>query len=286
LLAEHEIYSPDILTIGIDVYNIEPEAIGCKVHFYDGLEVPNLQDHILNNVKLNDLKIPDPEKDGRMPLIIEAARKLNSKIGKDIYICVAVSGPFSLATGLIGLENILFAIIEQPEYIEKVLNYCLITLKKYTESIIKAGLEVIVFDSAVSPPMISPKQYKNIIFSFTKDLFDFLKSNNCKLLSYIVGGNTEGILESTLCLGANTILCDFNADLDLYLEKSKEKNVLLRKNINPAIFSSSDDEILKETAKILKKGKSYSGFILGTGILQYNTKPEKVQLVRRQINSL
>lgn len=36
LLAEYERVQPDALTIGIDVYNVEAEAVGCKVTYYEG----------------------------------------------------------------------------------------------------------------------------------------------------------------------------------------------------------------------------------------------------------
>jgi uroporphyrinogen decarboxylase len=285
LLAEYDMYSPDILTVGIDVYNIEPEAIGCKVKFSNGLEVPIIQEHILGNSNLKELKIPDPEKDGRMPLIIESARRINTKVGKNVYVCVAISGPFSLAASLMGQENILFAMMEDPDYVIEVLKYCLSVLKIYIDQITKSGLDIVVFDSAASPPMVSPNQYKNIILPVVQELFGILKSKGCKFLSYIAGGNTQGILDNILTTGANNILCDFNADLDLYLEKSKDKNILLRKNINPALVTSDDEELRSEVIKLLQKGKNYSGFILGTGILQYDTRPEKVKIIQESINS-
>jgi uroporphyrinogen decarboxylase len=286
VLAEYETYSPDILTVGIDVYNIEPEAIGCKVHFSEGYDVPIIQDHILDRANLKDLKIPDPSKDGRMPIIIDSANRANAKIGKNVFICTAISGPFSMAASLIGQENILFAMIDNQEYIKEVLNYCFSVSKKYIEEIAKYGLEVVMFDSSASPPMVSPDQYKNIIFPVVKELYEFQKSKGSKFLSYIVGGNTQGILDSILMTGANNILCDFNADLDFYLGKSREKNILLRKNINPAkITSGTDNEIMEEVTTLLKKGRIYSGFILGTGILQYDTQPERVKLIQHIINN-
>ena len=36
LLKEHELIGADALTVGIDVYNLEAEAAGCKVTFYEG----------------------------------------------------------------------------------------------------------------------------------------------------------------------------------------------------------------------------------------------------------
>ena len=72
VLAEHKIYNPDILVVGIDIYNIEAEAIGCEINFDTDNGVPTIKSRVLNESNLKELKIPDPKKDGRMPLIIEA----------------------------------------------------------------------------------------------------------------------------------------------------------------------------------------------------------------------
>jgi uroporphyrinogen decarboxylase len=287
IIAEHQIYQPDIITVGIDIYNIEAEAIGCKLNYVDGVMVPVIGEHILDSVDLNDLNIPDPNKAGRMPMIIDTAKRVNSKIGDDVYVCVGISGPYSLAASLMGQENLLMSSIENPEYMNKVLVYSLSVIKKYTQSILDCGLEVVVFDSAAAPPFVSPTMYKNSILLLTKDLFDFLKQNGAKFLSYIVGGDTKAILDDMLNTGANNILCDFNADLDLYLTKVREKTVSLRKNINPAIISLNNEEELSiKVSEILNKGRSYPGFILGTGILAYDTPIERVKFIKKLVDAI
>jgi uroporphyrinogen decarboxylase len=281
VMAEYEVYRPDLLTVGIDIYNIEAEAIGCKVNYPDDIMVPTIREHILDSVNLDDLIFPDPERDGRMPMIIDAAKRVNSKIGNEVYVSVGISGPYSLASSLLGQMNLLMSSIENPEYIENILKYCLKVIMEYTKSILDNGLEVIVFDSASAPPLVSPSMYKNSIFPIIKDLYGFIKGNNAKFLSYIVGGNTVSILDNILDTGANNILCDFNADMDIYLEKSRMKNITLRKNINPVLIKSDNrEELSKEVKEIINKGKDYPGFIIGTGILDYQTPVEKVKYLK------
>ncbi|NLH75514.1 MAG: hypothetical protein GX465_00560, partial [Acidobacteria bacterium] len=36
LARERELYGPDALTVGLDVYNVEAEAAGCAVRYFDG----------------------------------------------------------------------------------------------------------------------------------------------------------------------------------------------------------------------------------------------------------
>lgn len=51
LLVEYEQIGPDALVIGVDVYNLEAEAAGCPVTFYEGddISIPGIQpgNHVL-----------------------------------------------------------------------------------------------------------------------------------------------------------------------------------------------------------------------------------------------
>ena len=39
------LYRPDAVTVGIDVYNIEAEALGCKIKFHEDCSVPGIIEH-------------------------------------------------------------------------------------------------------------------------------------------------------------------------------------------------------------------------------------------------
>src|SRR5512136_1147961 len=68
LMRELEVYDPDMLVIGIDVYNVEAEALGCKVVYFDNSnDVPGIAEPIIDGpAALSKLGVPDPERDGRM----------------------------------------------------------------------------------------------------------------------------------------------------------------------------------------------------------------------------
>jgi len=281
---EYETYQPDILVVGIDIYNIEAEALGCEINYNCGNEVPTIKNRILNDSNLKDLKIPNPLKDGRMPLIIEATKKIYAKYGNDVYICTGVSGPFSLASSLMGDENLLITSIENPEYLNDVLQFTTEVIKKYSQSILETGSDVIVFDSASAPPLVSPNQFKENILPFVKDLFNHLRKNGSKFLSYIVGGDTIANLDSYVEAGIKNIICDFNADINKFIEKTKTSDITIRKNINPMhLISKNKTEIYNEVSKIMELTKEFNRIIFGTGILPYNTDPEMVQYLKKII---
>lgn len=111
LIKEHELIGADALTVGIDVYNLEAEAAGCKVTFYEGADtsIPGISpgNHIIKpGDNLTNQSIPNPLKSGRMPVNIETARRVRQELGDQIWIRGALSGPFSLAVSLMGAEDL------------------------------------------------------------------------------------------------------------------------------------------------------------------------------------
>lgn len=41
-LAAYERYGHDLVTVGLDIYNVEAEALGGRVHFYDDNTTPTV----------------------------------------------------------------------------------------------------------------------------------------------------------------------------------------------------------------------------------------------------
>ena len=125
LLAEYERYKPDFLTVGIDVYNVEAEALGCKIVYFDDTpDVPGVEDYPVKAPgDFEKLRIPNPATDGRMPLYLEAARELQARLGHQIKIRGAITGPFSLASELVGAENFIVLTMQNPQLTVKLMEF-------------------------------------------------------------------------------------------------------------------------------------------------------------------
>ena len=162
LLKEHELIGADALTVGVDVYNLEAEAAGCKVTFYEGDDesIPGISpgNHI---VKLSDTfensPIPHPLKSGRMPVNIEAARRVRKELGDDLWIRGAVSGPFSLAVSLMGAEDLFINTLDNPQFVHDLLGYASQIIKEFGMAYIDAGVDVVIFDSQASADLLPPE---------------------------------------------------------------------------------------------------------------------------------
>ncbi|MHC4213147.1 MAG: uroporphyrinogen decarboxylase family protein [Planctomycetota bacterium] len=284
VLAEYEAYSPDILTIGIDIYNIEAQALGSTVHFPEADDaVPIIKQRILTKPEDVERLAPvNPEKDGRMPLNLKAATELNKKIGNEVYIRGSVSGPCSMAVELMGIEQFLIALIDKPDEVKKLLDFCTSIAIEYGRAFLTRGVEVCVFDSYAAPPLVSPQLFERLIFPHAKRLIQSLKQAGAELIAYILGGDTSVIAKHLFSTGADIVLSDFPSNVDTFLELLDNRDVLLRRNISPILIEQGPQQQLEEqSSAVATLAAKNPQLIVGTGVISYNTSVETVQAVKK-----
>jgi len=286
IAAEVETYDPDMLVIGCDVYNVEAEAVGCKVTYPESNDVPAVTGRALRvGDDISGLRLPDPLRDGRMPLHLEVGRRIQERFGGERIVRGALSAPFSIASELAGPGDILMAMLDRAAWVKDLLNFCREIVKAYGRAFAEKGLGVILFDSHASPPMTYPELYRRIILQPTAGVVAYFRRElGLPLVPYIMGGDTEALLEEVLKTGTNNVLCDYKADLRFFVERLKDEPVLLRANLPPALFVSGPVEMIKsKTREILSIGQRHPRFLMGTGILPYDILPEKVIAVRQAL---
>ncbi|MFH1614389.1 MAG: uroporphyrinogen decarboxylase family protein [Planctomycetota bacterium] len=284
VIAEYETYHPDMLTVGIDVYNVEAEALGCGVLFPDNISgTPVIHKRILDSINdVNKLISVDPQRSGRMPVFLEAAKKVHEKLGDEIYIRGAVTGPFSMAAELLGLEPLILAMVKQPDEYVKLLNLCCDVAICYGLAFIERGLQICIFDSQASPPMTSPGYYQRLVVPHVARLIRELKKAGAKFVEYVVGGDTTNICHSMLSVGADIILCDFNADVNTFVKNEQAAKILIRRNIDlRTIENSSKENILEQTSTVIELAKRHSNIIIGTSVISYNTELKHLLEVKK-----
>jgi uroporphyrinogen decarboxylase len=290
LLAEYERVQPDALTIGIDVYNVEPEAIGCKVIYYEGNDtsVPAIAPESVvfrGSEEVASLKMPDPRKDGRMPLNLEVAGNIMKVLGKEVPIRAALSGPLSLAAHLAGLENLFMLMFTQPDLARELLGFACEVIKRYGEAFIELGCGVVVFDSQASPDLLSPLLYREFVLPRTRALIEHFHQQGVRNVPLIIGGNTTKMLNEYLETGANNLLCDKKADVKEFLHKCSAARKAFRRNMDSTDFATiSSEDVYRRTVDCLKESNGYPGFILGTVILPYGTPLSALDAIRRAIH--
>lgn len=287
LLAEFEALQPDALTVGVDVYNLEAEACGCQVTFYDGADtsIPGIKpgDHIFHvGDDFTQARLPNPLTDGRMPVNLAAARAVRREVGPDFWLRGAISGPFSLAISLVGAEELFVACLDNPDWVRSCLDYCGRVIRTFARAYIDAGVELVVFDSQASPELLSPPMFEEFVLPVTQEFVTWAAGQGVRDVPLVIGGNTTPIAELLCRTGANNLLCDFTGDFDEWAAIAGTAGRAWRRNLSPRLIQSSPPEQIYAAARAeVQRGKDIPGFIMGTAVIPFGTPTAHILAVKQ-----
>jgi len=261
-----------IITVGMDIYNVEAEALGCTVRFYNDSSIPG----IINRPKVVPNMNFSKEK-GRIKLLLNAAAKIKAET--DGIVNVGICGPFSILVELLGFEVAIERFFDEDDKLHILLENLLEFQKDYCKEISDLGLGATVFESWASPPLISPHIYRTYALPYEKLLFLHMKELGFTASPLVIGGDTRSIVDDILESGTTVLVSDYNTPLDLYVKKARNRNITVRANIDPKQILNGDwEQITKRLNEI--KAVEYSKIIVGSGVVPYDTPPENLLKVR------
>lgn len=284
-LQGYETYGHDLVTVGLDIYNVEVEALGSVITYSDTNDIPGLTGHILADTdELEHLTLPDPEQDGRMPMFLGAAEEIKKEIGDEVLVNGTIVGPFTMAALLRGFEKFIMDLMLNPEYAEKLMKFTADVGIKYAEAMIKRGLGLSVNESWVAPPLMSPVLFKNQILRWEKYLIQQLKARGLTNIGLIVGGNTTPIIDDLVNAGSSLIMADCGCDLKYFKQKADEAGIILRGCIDSKMLEKASwEEISLATRAVLQIGSNGGKFVIGCGVVSYNTPKENVLAFKKAV---
>jgi len=285
-IKAYNLYRPDTVTVGMDIYNIEAEALGCHIRFYDDTSIPGIITHPFKLDSQPSL-IRFSTGLGRIQMLLDAASTVKNTIGDMVRVNVGICGPFSVLIELLGYDMAIHAFIAEDERIPPLLAALTNFQKHYCDAISEHGLGVTIFESWASPPLISPGIYKKYALPYEQALLAHLKTHKHTVTPLIIGGDTYSILENILNSGTTLLVSDYNTPLDLYIQKAQEKDLWVRANIDPKLVRQGRmTEIEARIKEIYEKRDTYPKIIIGTGVVPYDTPPENLLNVRRLAHEL
>jgi len=257
--------------IGYDVVfafadlSVEAEAIGCKLR-YEKDAYPSVKEHVLKDItSVSELKKPDPNRDGRMPVVLEASARMRETLGNTCPIVACVMGPFSIASQIIGLENLLYLLVDNPDGVERLLDFTEEVATEYGLALIDAGAHApVVFDPSASPAVIPHELFLKLEVPRLKRMFDRWKQVGVSIFWISIAGQTKKILPYFYKAGVNLATIDYVVTLSQARELTKE--ITLNGNLKSYLFINATPEVIKdEVYDCFKQIGDYPKYIVGSG---------------------
>ncbi len=276
-------YHHQPIAVGIDIYNLEAEAYGAKVELVEGDAIPAIYQPLLTSLEDGlALKPYDPQRDGRIPMVLAVGRRLKQEF-PEADVRIPVAGPFSVAFNLRGINDLCEDVANRPADTAKLLWRLAENQAVLCRAVAAAGLDVAFFESAAAPPMLSPKQFREVELPALRRIMALAAESVGHPVPCIMGGNTYPILNELLSTGTSYLVSNVETNQPAFVESvgRTHPHVKVRVNMNPGIVACPDPErIYREIDRVLAFAGGRPNCLLGTGALPLETPPENIRLIK------
>ncbi len=171
-------YELDAPYVDFDVYNIEAAGIGQKIKF-SGDSIPDVdRSNLLIKTKsdIKKIKTPDFKSAGRFPFVIEANRLFYDLTG--IPVTLNFTAPFSLAANIRGIENLIFDIIDDPEFakelFKRLTEELIIPWILYQKENIPEVYSIVGSDATASLPILSIEMLSSWVIPYIQKIMEVI----------------------------------------------------------------------------------------------------------------
>lgn len=168
------------------------EALGAKLA-YPKESVSYIQEPGL--AKLSDVEnkeLVNVEKDGRIPIMIEAFERLQEKFGQEWIIGSGLAGPFTTAAELYGTERFLRATVKDKDGAHRLLQYttdCVVKCCKDLNQ--KLGIKFSLSEPMGTKDLLSKKQFREFFIPYLEQAVRRMNEFQGKTAIHICGHTND-----------------------------------------------------------------------------------------------
>jgi uroporphyrinogen decarboxylase len=275
-LACLELFKHDSVEISWDIM-MEAEAAGAELEFPEN-GIPRVRNYILSQKSaLGSLQLPQPESSGRFPLYIAACEEV-STVAKDSVLTGTVTGPWTIATGLRSVQELIFDTVDDPDFVQELMKFTTEVTKILGSKIVETGLSLTMGEAASSCSLISPPIYRQFIKPHHQEIVDFFRQKRAGVSMHICG-YIDPIMEDLMDLGIGALSLDSPSSLKRMVEISRKKIVLVG-NVATTLFVSGTKEEMEGTVKeCIRVAAPGGAYIVSSGCeLPYNATLDRVRI--------
>ncbi|MEM2960900.1 MAG: uroporphyrinogen decarboxylase family protein [Candidatus Bathyarchaeia archaeon] len=276
-------YKADNFFLPVD-FRVEGEAMGSKVDYRlrcgHGFRMPVVIDYVCKTpADIDKLEVPDPKKDGRMPVILKTIEKLSKKYSNKVPVIGFANNPADIATDVLapGYEGVFTLMATQPELAHKLINICAKTAAEFAKAMVEAGAcAIATVVGGFNNLTIGVDQFNEYIIPSNKIIMNAIGKtpyiwHQCQ--------DATPFFDSIANSGAAAVA--FHEKVDLKWAKEKYgKKVALAGNVGVSTSDSvgmkgKPEDVDREAKKCIEIGKPGSGFALSAGCEVHHSIPEE-----------
>jgi uroporphyrinogen decarboxylase len=207
--------------------------------------------------------LPDLDfiKDEKISSYLAGLKMISSSSDKPM--AMSIRGPFTVAVELVGITDFARAIIRNPEFVRKVLDYSFRLVARYALAVSEAGADLLCI-SEPTAVILSPERFKVMVGGPLRDIFSTLPENVWRVLH--ICGDTNYLMKEMIGCGVDGLSLDQIMDFTDVV-KQVPSDIVLIGNLDPVYVLRKGDvaQIRESTFGLLESMREYPNFLFSFG---------------------
>ena len=225
---------------------------------------------------LRGLKMPDPEKDGRMPVLLEAIRRIKDELGDTVCITGRVAAPFSSVTLLYGMTETAMLMYDNPGLLQETNKFFIELQTMWGIAQIRAGTDALwIGDCNASGHLISVDQYREFALDGARAITDAYREAG-GLSMYHASEHMIPHMEAQIETGVDVLSCGPGVDI-ADVKDAVGNKVCIVGNIDPilCLLEKDADAVYNEAKRVAETGARGGGYLFCSGEMIPRDVPEE-----------
>jgi len=262
-----ERFRPDAVFISADTW-VSAQAMGARVGAlaedqpWGGLGEPLVR----TPADLRLIPPPDPTRQGRYPLMLEALRRVVAAVGREAAVVACFDQfPFSLAAALMGINEIMLALQDDPTFVRALMDRCAEYAIAYGRALADAGADALTGGDSPAG-LIGPERYRRFALPHEQRVIAGLRKHTAGPVSLHICGDARPILVDMTRSGADLLEIDHRTDLAWACD-TVGPNLGLSGNLDPVsvLARGTPDDVQRAARAALKAAAGHRRFVLSSG---------------------
>lgn len=263
ILAGLQAYETDAVYVSSDNYLIA-EAMGGVVQLPEDAPPALLRtpvDCIEDAAALAPLDVTR----GRIPVILEVTRLLRQRLGDEVFVKTCIdSAPFSAAASILGPQELMLALLDEPALCHDFLERCTQSVIRYGLAAARAGAHGLAFGDSAAV-LINRDMYAEFALPYAQRAIAALREQAGLPVFYHVCGNSRHILELMAQTGADCLEIDSMVPMALAKEIVGGR-CCLEGNVSTieAFYQGTPEDVRREANAVIDLFGNRGGLILSS----------------------
>lgn len=249
--------------------------------------MPSIESHPCEELdELLEIPYPLIGKCERIQSTLRAAEALKS-LCPDSQVRVPMCGPFALAGGLVGISEVLMGIIEDENLTLDALSRGLGFLTNYMDAMQERGLEPIIFESGVSPPLLPVERFAQFEKPLLEQLFAHAAKRFDSRPACIIGGDSAPLAPDLFAMQPGYLIAPSETDQETFLAARQNPEAThVRINMSASVLGSPNFRPIEaELVRVSAIARDHENVSIGCGVVPAECPPQQITMVREWIQN-